>query len=314
MAKIDRATQKIFGNDANSTAITQFGTAKDAQPKYIDDTPTGENPIEFLQSNSAFTNGWANSLEQDLAPFMQDSNALWYMITSQMAYLMQQGVPEYDAGSEYPTGALCKVINNGTVILYKALQDMLGDNIGHNPNVNDGVYWTIYSSDDNLAKYEIGLPQPSLSNTKKDNEVWLDGTEGTNGIVAISQYRNLYNIWGTRYGGDGVTTFGLPNMTDKCLWGVDSLGYLTGTGYLDPTLPNIKCGIPGSESVYKKGFTPDYGAAYKISSNVVSGESVNNKYDNDFWGMDANTYNPIYQDDATVRPPAVKVRWKTRYY
>ena len=301
MAKINRATQKIFGSNANSTAITEFGTAKNAEPTYITD-----GNVEDIQANPSFLTGWSNSLEQDLAPFMQDSNALWYMITSQMAYLMQQGIPEYDAGSEYPTGALCKVINNGTVILYKALQDMLGDNIGHNPNVNDGVYWTIYSSDDNLAKYEIGLPQPSLSNTKKDNEVWLDGTEGTNGIVAISQYRNLYNIWGTRYGGDGVTTFGLPNMTGKYLCGVNSLDNTADSAYIEAgdatvTIPVTGWGTTGSApgKITKGRLIVGSGATEK--SEVLE-------------SLRAAGLTQTLSVTGANEPPAIKVRWKTRYY
>ena len=46
MAKIDRATQKIFGSNANSTAITQFGTAKNAEPTYITD-----GNVEDIQAN-----------------------------------------------------------------------------------------------------------------------------------------------------------------------------------------------------------------------------------------------------------------------
>ena len=303
MGKINRAIQKIFGSNANSTAITEFGTAKNAEPTYITD-----GNVNDIQANPSFLTGWANSLEQDLAPFMQDSNALWYMITSQVAYIMQQGIPEYDENSEYPAGALCKVINNGIVIIYKALQDMLGNNTGHNPNVNDGVYWTIYSSDDNLAKYEIGLPQPSLSNTKKDNEVWLDGTEGDDGIVLISLYQNLYNIWGTRYGGDGVTTFGLPNMTDRVLWGVNGLDNLTDTGYLSPTLPNIKGRIGNVDGTSSSSTNCFYRSGKSGKLENQDGESDPNVY------IDANRYNSIYQDGATVRPPAIKVRWKTRWY
>lgn len=309
MGKINRATQKIFGSNANSTAITEFGTAKNENPTYITD-----GNVESIQANPSFLTGWVSSLEQDLAPFMQDSNALWYMITAQVAYLMQQGIPEYDAQTEYPAGALCKDEDiYGGIVIYKALQDMLGDNVGH--ATSEDTYWTIFSADENYAKYEIGLPQPSLTNTLLRNEIWLDGSVGTaisgsdSTLVNVSAYPLLAAKYGNKYGGNGTTTFGLPNFTGKSLWGVSSFG----TGYLGATLPNFKAGFPASENVYKRGFTPSYDAAYRMRGNVVSGESVNDKYDNDFWGIDANRYNPIYQDGATVRPPSIEVRWKTRY-
>lgn len=306
MGKINRKTQLIFGGNANSSQITQFGTAK-GTPEYTNDVNAIQG-IGTTAGTTTYLSGWANSLESDLAPFMQDSNGLWYMITSQMAYLMQQGIPEYDAGSEYPTGALCKVINNGTVILYKALQDMLGDNIGHNPNVNDGVYWTIYSSDDNLAKYEIGLPQPSLSNTKKDNEVWLDGTEGVNndGIVPIVTYENLYNIWGTRYGGDGVTTFGLPNMTGKYLCGVNSLDNTADSAYIEAgdatvTIPVTGWGTTGS-------------APGKITKGrLIVGSGATEKSEK-LESLRAAGLTQTLSVTGANEPPAIKVRWKTRYY
>lgn len=308
MAKINRATQKIFGSNANSTAITEFGTAKNAEPTYITD-----GNVEDIQANPSFLTGWSNSLEQDLAPFMQDSNALWYMITSQVAYLLKNGIAEYDAGTSYDLGDLAKVVQqNGTVVVYKSLQN---DNL--NNSTGDSNYWVMYSADDNLAKYEIGLPQPSLTNNKLANEIWLDGTMGTpisgtdSTLVNIANYPLLFAAYGTKYGGNGTTTFGLPNFTGKSLWGVSSFG----TGYLGATLPNIKGSVPASEDVYKGSFNPPaYGAFYKYSSNVVSGQSVNDKFDNDFWSFDANRYNPIYQDGATVRPPSIEVRWKTRWY
>lgn len=302
MAKINRATQKIFGSNANSTAITQFGTAKNAEPTYITD-----GNVEDIQANPSFLTGWANSLEQDLAPFMQDSNALWYMITSQVAYIMQQGMPEYDAQTEYPAGALCKDTDAyGGIVIYKALQDMLGDNVGH--ATSEQTYWTIFSADENYAKYEIGLPQPSLTNTLLRNEIWLDGSVGTliprvsSTLVNVSAYPLLAAKYGNRYGGDGITTFGLPNFTGKSLWGVSSFG----TGYLGATLPNLKGYIGRID-----GGENSYGVFYASGS---EGKLENNdgKPDPKVY-MDANRYNTIYQDGATVRPPSVEVRWKTRY-
>lgn len=304
MAKINRATQKIFGSNANSTAITEFGTAKNAQPEYITN-----GDVEAIQANPSFLTGWSNSLEQDLAPFMQDSNALWYMITSQVAYLLKNGIAEYDAGTSYDLGDLAKVVQqNGTVVVYKSLQN---DNLNH--STGDSNYWVMYSADDNLAKYEIGLPQPSLTNNKLANEIWLDGTMGTptsptgNTLVYIANYPLLFAAYGTKYGGDGTTTFGLPNFTGKSLWGVSSFG----TGYLGATLPNIKGSFSGSSQAADETTTGASGAFYRDGRKV---EVSNSGEKDNYYRFDANRYNSIYQDGATVRPPSIEVRWKTRWY
>ena len=34
-------------------------------------------------------------------------------------------------------------------------------------------------------------------------------------LLAINQYTPLFSLIGTTYGGDGVTTFGLPNLKGK---------------------------------------------------------------------------------------------------
>ncbi len=308
MAKLQRATQQVFASNANENSITQFGTAKNVSPNYTSNVEEIQGIGEGL-SPETFLNGWANSLETDLAPFMQDSNALWFMITYQIAYLMQQGIPEYDEGTEYSVGSLCKEEKNGVVIIYKSLTD---NNIGN--ATSDGTYWTMYSADDNLAKYEIGLPQPSLTNNLLANEVWLDGSEGTldinnySSIVNIANYPKLYAAWGTRFGGDGTTTFGLPNMTGRVLWGTNKI--MPGYTFLDATLPNIKGSFGGAESGSKADLY-NSGAFYTGATNKMQGGSSDN--DADVTYFDANRYNTTYQDNATVRPPAIVVRWKTRY-
>lgn len=63
---------------------------------------------------------------------------------------------------------------------------------------------------------------------------WLD----CNGaLLSIAQYDALFTILGTTYGGDGVTTFGLPDLRGRCIHGAGqgpglgnrSLGELSGT-------------------------------------------------------------------------------------
>ena len=42
------------------------------------------------------------------------------------------------------------------------------------------------------------------------------GTMEANGqLLPIAQYGSLYSLFGSRYGGDGMTRFGLPNLTEK---------------------------------------------------------------------------------------------------
>jgi len=54
-------------------------------------------------------------------------------------------------------------------------------------------------------------------------------------LLAISQYNALFSLLGTMYGGDGRTTFGLPDLRGRSIVGI-------GTG---PGLSNIKQGEKG---------------------------------------------------------------------
>lgn len=53
-----------------------------------------------------------------------------------------------------------------------------------------------------------------------------DGTLPANGqTVQIRQYQALYALLGTRFGGDGKSTFGLPNLRDNMPQPLASLTY-----------------------------------------------------------------------------------------
>lgn len=127
MAKITRATQKIFGDDV--VAQDQhcvFGSLKAGSVAYSKDPAT-------IQSLAAWGIGWKGATVNNQAPVLQDENALHYLITRQIAYLMQAGIPEYDAGTTYYTGSFCQVA--GTI--YKSLQD---NNL--NNAVSNGSWWS----------------------------------------------------------------------------------------------------------------------------------------------------------------------------
>ena len=57
-------------------------------------------------------------------------------------------------------------------------------------------------------------------------------------LLAISQYQSLFSILGTTYGGDGRTTFGLPDLRGR-------VAVHAGTG---PGVPSIRLGQKGGEA------------------------------------------------------------------
>ena len=157
--------------------------------------------------------------------------------------------------------------------------------------------------------YPIGRPMPEENNVLLDNEVWLEGA-----TVNIVDYPKLFKVYGTKYGGDGTTTFKLPDMRNRVLWGSSD----GSNGYIESKLPNIKGNVhlEGDGGSRAKQTSTASGAFNWI--NPGTGASFENTGGGQPWfsdfNFDASRSNSIYSDSAKiVQPPAFKVRWKTRF-
>lgn len=292
MAKITRATQKIFGENAATAAITTFGTAKATTPN------NSRNPADI--QTATYLTGWANALEADFAPFMEDTNGLCYLFTRQLAYLYQQGIPEWDAGTTYYKNSQCAVVEDNNLVIKRSVTD---NNTNHNPVGDNGTYWVdFYSS---KVIHTIGEPIITLSSTlDQTSEVWLNGAN-----VSRETYANLFNIYGTTYGaGNGSTTFTLPNFNNRTIWGINNSSF----GYISAGLPNITGTFTGGRPTADTYWARMTGAFYKTNTTGKTGnEGINNN--NSDVGFSASRSSSIYGNSTTVQPPAIKVRVKTRY-
>lgn len=172
MPKIERKTQKIFAGNADTDELAVFGSMISGTPVYNDD-------IEALQSE-AYTEGWKAAVAANEAPFMEEMNAVQYGFSKQLAYLFQQGIAEWDAGTTYYLNSFCQV---GGVI-YKSMQD---ENINHSPaDDTEGTYWSPLETggggggSSGLEVCDIGMSL--YIDETKGLRRWLNGQ-----IVAINQ-------------------------------------------------------------------------------------------------------------------------------
>lgn len=130
MAAIPRKAQKVFGSTYASSPsgnIAQIGSTAGGSPVYSSD-------LDTIQSLTAFLNGFASQTVKNSSPVLQEFNALMLMLTQQIAYLLQNGIPEWLTSEPYFNGNVCRV---GSV-LYTSLTD---NNTGHNPTT-DTNNWT----------------------------------------------------------------------------------------------------------------------------------------------------------------------------
>lgn len=176
MAKITRQTQQIFAGQAPSDELAVFGSMKTGTPVY-------SNEISQLQS-SDYQQGWQNAIITDKAPFLEEMNGVQYGFSKQLAYLFQQGMPEWDSGTTYYTNSRA-MGSDGNI--YKSLID---DNIGNNPITDSGTNWVKDSSSGAGMPVGTIFSHTCSASFIPENSLPCNGTEYTQ-----SQFPTFYNDW-----------------------------------------------------------------------------------------------------------------------
>lgn len=121
MSKLGRFTQKLFASNATTNQLSKYGSLAAGTPiRYSGATVTPA----LIQSLSNYLDGWSGAVLGNNAPAEEDMNSLFYLAFFQLAYLFQEGLPEYDAGTTYFIGSV--VQSSG--VFYISITD---NNIGN---------------------------------------------------------------------------------------------------------------------------------------------------------------------------------------
>lgn len=170
MAKLPRVHQKIFAENAVAKEIGQFGSAVAGAKK-----ETGD--IAEIQALEAWEKGWSEAtVSKNRYPALQERNGIDKVITQQLAYMFQEGIPEWNAETEYSSTGLVKSLDDNKIKLYRSLKD---GNVGH--LVSEPNWWE-----------EVNLGGSGLEVCDIGMSLFVDETKGLrrrlNGqIVAINQ-------------------------------------------------------------------------------------------------------------------------------
>lgn len=129
MSRIDRKHQKVFAGGASNNG--QFGSAQAG-------TKITSNDLDTLQALAAWSAGWNSAtISGERLPTLEEMQALHYITTTQLAYLFQEGVAEYNADTEYHENSVVK--KSGTYELYGSLTN---NNTGNAlPSQTDNANW-----------------------------------------------------------------------------------------------------------------------------------------------------------------------------
>ena len=127
--KITRKTAFLFGISAGATGIEEFASKEVSGTLVYSIDPAG------IQT-AAWPLGLVASIYEGVgAPYYQDRNAIDLVTFYQIAYFLQQGVPEWDGGTTYFTDSVVQL--GGSI--YISLQD----NNTTEPSGSSNSYWTL---------------------------------------------------------------------------------------------------------------------------------------------------------------------------
>ena len=320
MARLQRKNQKVFAGEATNNGV--FGSLQAGTKQY-------SNDVETIQSLDAYNEGWNSAtISSEKLPPLEEFQSLQYMMTSQLAYIFQEGVPEWNANTTYYSGSCVKVIDGSNFSLFVSLVD---NNTSATTVSSDwGLVFSTESGVQNLtnlvqnlnnpntttypstqavqqaiigALLPVGLIAPWSTDTAPEGWLICDGS-----AVSRTTYAGLFAVIGTTYGeGDGNTTFNLPDLSDSRFieYGTD-VGSLKNAG-----LPNIEGSMqPTAEG----GFITLDGSFYS------TGKKKNNKTpvdvdstDTPIVSFDASRSNSIYGNSTTVQPKSLVLTGIIKY-
>lgn len=94
MAEIERKVQKVFGGNLSPSGnIAVYGSKLAGSVAYSDN-------LDTIQNNSWLV-GLLGAISPNKAPYVQDLNAIFYVLSKQLAYIFQAGIPEWNSQTEY---------------------------------------------------------------------------------------------------------------------------------------------------------------------------------------------------------------------
>ncbi len=182
MAKLTKIAQKIFASAPGVNQVSVVGSLFAGSETFSTDPTT-------IQSLSNWLTGWYAAVIGGNAPTIQDMNGLNFVVTRQLAYLMQAGVAEWDAVTTYYAGSLVNVSG----VLYISLAD---DNTNH--ATTDSAWWKAQSSD------PVGTGKDYWGSTLPSGYVWASGKTIGNASSNATERANadtldLYTLFWNAY-------------------------------------------------------------------------------------------------------------------
>lgn len=207
MAKITRAAQKLFASLASTDEVAQYGSLAAGAPlRYNGSTATPA----LIQQLSNFLSGWKSAVIGGNSPAIEDRNALDFLFSRQIAYVLQSGVAEWDAETTYYIGSFA---SDGAGTLYYSLTD---DNLNNALSV--AANWRRFSSAGAVQSLSAdGNVNANSSLVRLTNNAIATMPSAATNTGAVYTLKNVgvgapSVIFSGGQNADGLTTLSLPDQ------------------------------------------------------------------------------------------------------
>lgn len=312
MAKLTRVTNKVFAGNAEAHEIGQFGSA-------ISGAKLETGNVEEIQNLDAWEKGWSKAaVSNNRYATLQEMNGVQKVNSYQTAYLAQEGIPEWDAGTTYYQGSIVKTLVDNVPVLYYSLTD---DNTGN--VITNGQHWSALDLGGGGAPLfstfwsEFELEDPMV-HVKDGSVIYGEGiyAETLNKLKSLQTTKP--NMFCTQEEYDtSISTYG------ECLKFVvnnDSFKLPTQTSFVEGALSSNELGILTKAGL--PNITGNTNADIRNTNTASNGALGNNSSSTSYGGysstysaqitnitFDASRSNPIYGRSNTVQPKAGKGYW-----
>ena len=237
MTNLTRKNQKVFASGASNNG--QFGSLQ-AETKVL------SNDVETLQALAAYESGWNSAVVSgEQLPSLEEFQALNYINTYQIGYLLQKGFPEWNTDTTYYIGDLAREV--GGTKIYKSITNSNSGNA-----LTDVANWILATDLQNNTVGQVSafaMTTPPLG--------WL---ECNGSAISRTTYAALFAALSTTWGiGDGSTTFNIPDLRGEFIRGWDNgVGRDSGRAFASFQLDEFEAHTHGIQHSGESGTTGSY--------------------------------------------------------
>ncbi len=195
MAKLKRKLHKIFGGQGLVNDFSQIGSQSQGAPLKTKDVDLMQQLQRYSQGLAAIT----QSQNSSSVPYLEDLNSILFLMSRQIAYGFQAGVPEWDENTQYFANSSL-VLRDGALYIAQTGNDET-PNVGNIPSHGEGAWELLVTGSgggDNVEvtniinSRRIGDVYSSLRSSAADGELQLNGQ-----VIDVASYAGLVNY--TKY-------------------------------------------------------------------------------------------------------------------